>query len=332
MHWSCLRMKRQLSAYLAWLLIASAANISWGQPPDGRPQERPRRAARIPEGVRVERDLPYVPDGHPRQRVDLYLPRRDAHTTASAPWPLVIWIHGGAWRGGDRFPCPIVYLTEHGYAVASIGYRLSSDAIFPAQIHDCKAAIRFLRANANRWGLDPQRFGAWGASAGGHLAALVGTSGNHTELEGDLGTTSASSAVQAVCDYFGPVDLLQMGAQSGPDSRLDHDGPNSPESLLLGAPVQTVPDRARMANPITYIDPADPPMLIVHGDADPLVPYQQSQMLHEALQQAGVESALVIVPGGGHGPFNGQEHLNRAVKFFDSHLKPNSAPPPQQPQ
>lgn len=273
--------------------------------------------SQIPDNVLAHRDIAYVTDGHERQQLDLYLPKE----TGDQALPLVIWIHGGGWRNGNRFPCPALFLTQHGYAVASLGYRLSDAATFPAQIHDCKSAIRYLRSKAKEFNIDPKRFGVWGSSAGGHLVALVGTSGNASELEGDLGVTGVSSGVQAVCDYFGPTDLLKMDAQSGPNSRIDHDADDSPESKLLGGPLQDQIEPARRANPITYVDRDDPPFFIVHGDADPLVPHQQSEMLHVALESAKVSTQLVIVPGGGHGPFRDEDQLQAVQAFFDRVLK-----------
>lgn len=274
--------------------------------------------AKIPDNVRAQQHVPYVTDGHERQKLDIYIPK----TESNQPRPLVVWIHGGGWKNGNRFPCPALFLTQHGYAVASLGYRLTDAAIFPAQIHDCKSAIRYLRKNASELGVDPDRFGVWGSSAGGHLVALCGTSGNAPQLEGTVGVTGQSSSVQAVCDYYGPTDLLKMASQSDPNPRIDHDAPDSPESKLLGGPIQQKPDLGRLANPITHVDGSDPPFLIVHGDADPLVPHQQSRMLHDALKAANVPSELVIVPGGGHGPFRNPEQLQRVRKFFDTVLHP----------
>jgi acetyl esterase/lipase len=277
-----------------------------------------RARNRVPETVVQRRDIAYVADGHERQKLDLYFPK----DRTSAPLPVVIWVHGGGWQNGNRYPCPALFLTEAGYAVASLGYRLSDEAIFPAQIHDCKAAIRFLRSHAEEYGIDPQQFGVWGSSAGGHLVALLGTSGNAPELEGTPGATSTSSEVQAVCDYFGPTNLLKMASQSGANSRIDHDAPGSPESKLLGGPLQQQVELAGKANPMAYIDGGDPPFLIVHGDEDPLVPNQQSRMLFDALRAAKVSAELVIVPGGQHGPFREPEQLQRVRTFFDQHLKP----------
>lgn len=276
------------------------------------------RPGRIPENVRALRDIPYVESGHERQKLDIYLPKQ----TTPELMPLVIWIHGGGWKSGNRFPCPALWLTQKGFVVASLGYRLSGSAVFPAQIHDCKAAIRHLRANAMQYRIDENHIGVWGSSAGGHLVALVGTTGNTSELDGNVGMHApTSSRVQAVCDYYGPTDLLRMADQAGPNSKLDHDAKDSPESKLLGGPLQSKQQLARQANPITYVDPEDPPFLIVHGSADPLVPLGQSKLLNDSLQSSGVDTQLIVVPGGGHGPFRQPEQLNQVADFFRLHLQ-----------
>jgi acetyl esterase/lipase len=247
------------------------------------------------DGLTTHRDLAYVSGGHPRQTLDLYLP------AATAPLPLIIWIHGGAFRMGSKADdVPTDYLAL-GYAVASINYRLSQHALFPAQIEDCKAAVRWLRANAARYHLDPARFAAWGSSAGGHLAAMLGTTGAASDLE--VGQhLDLSSRVQAVVDYYGPTDFLQMDAQRPPDGML-HDPADSPESQLVGGAIQQHPERVARANPITYVGAKTPPFLVVHGDHDPLVPYQQSVILAAALTAAGTALSFYTVVGGGHGHF-----------------------------
>ena len=284
-----------------------------------REDQTPRRN-NLPEAASVQRNLEYVPDGHPRQVLDFYTPE----TPASEPPPLVVWIHGGGWRAGSKDrPRGVRRLLREGFAVASLNYRLSQHATFPAQAHDCKAALRFLRKNAKRLGFDPNRIGVWGASAGGHLAALIGVSSGAKELEGKLGATEVSSRVQAVCDWFGPTDLLRMNEQAGDNGALDHDAPNSPESILLGGPLQQSPQQAALANPIRYVRRDAPPFLIMHGSEDRLVPPQQSRMLHAALRKVGAPADLVIVDGAGHG-FRDAESLERVVTFFREQL--GSAP------
>lgn len=253
-------------------------------------------------------------------KLDLYTPGENV----DAPRPLVVWIHGGAWRAGDKQRCPAVRLVSRGYIVASINYRLSQQAIFPAQIYDCKAAIRWLRANAEMYHIDPARIGVWGSSAGGHLVALLGTSGGVSELSDPrLGNADQSSRVQAVCDFFGPTDLLQMDAHALAAAPFKHDAADSPESLLIGGPIQENRDKAARANPISFVSKDDPPFLILHGDQDPLVPLHQSQLLADALQQVGVEHEFHTIEGYGHG-FGGNRDVNQLVDtFFDKILKPS---------
>ena len=312
-------MTRRITVILALGLAVLAACPAFAQEPRAKAKaQRPSS----PEGVRIERDLAYGPHKE-RNTLDLYLP-----TEGEAPRPLVIWIHGGAWRGGskDGGPRPAMQLLRRGYAVASINYRLSQHAHFPAQIEDCKAAVRFLRASASTYGLDADHFGVWGGSAGGHLVALLGTSGDVKELEGDGSNPGVSSRVQAVCDIFGPANLLTIAAQSGPHSTIQHDASDSPESLLLGGPVLDRKDAARRASPVTYITKDDPPFLIVHGDKDTTVPVGQSRELHAALQKAGVDSTLMIIPGAGHSPeILTPEVIRAVVMFFDKHLKGRAA-------
>jgi acetyl esterase/lipase len=269
---------------------------------------------RLPEGSMVYRDLAYVTNGHPRQKLDLYLPKEGKDL------PLVINIHGGAWQGGSKeMDVPLAYLAR-GYAVASINYRLSQHSIFPAQIEDCKAAVRWLRANAARYNLDAAHFAAWGSSAGGHLAAMLGTTGESKTF--DVGEDLAfSSRVQAVVDYFGPTDFLQMDAHRVSSGQV-HDPSNSPDSRLIGGMLQDNKDKAAKANPISYVTKAAPPFLICHGDADPLVPNHQSELLEAALKQAGVPVTFYTVKGAGHGGFNDPRVPELTQEFLAKYLKP----------
>jgi acetyl esterase/lipase len=269
------------------------------------------------EGVTIHRDLPYVDSGHARQKLDLYLPEK-----SEGKLPVILWIHGGAWAAGSKDQCPAVRYTKEGYAVASLGYRLSSDAIFPAQIEDCKAAVRWLRAHADQYHLDSAHFAAWGSSAGGHLVALLGASGEAGEFE--VGANlDQSSRVQAVCDFFGPTDLLQMDAHAIPEARLKHDPANSPESRLIGGAIQENKSKAARANPIGYIGKQTPPYLIVHGDKDPTVPHHQSELLFDALKKAGISAHFHTIKGEGHGGpgFNSRDVTEMVSAFFERHLK-----------
>lgn len=279
-------------------------------------QQKGRAAsAQLPEGAIVHRDIPYVTDGHERQKLDLYLPKSEDKL------PVIIWIHGGAWLAGSKdFMVPLEYLAD-GYALASINYRLSQHAIYPAQIKDCKAAVRWLRANAQKYNLDPNHFAAWGTSAGGHLAALLGTTADVNDFdEGE--NLSASSRVQAIGDYFGPTDFLQMDKHRLTNGMI-HNNQDSPESKLIGGNIQGNPEKVTRANPITYVTSDDAPFLIIHGDNDPLVPHHQSELLEDALKKANVEVSFYTVKGGRHGRFKDPNVPKITREFFRKHLKEN---------
>jgi acetyl esterase/lipase len=277
------------------------------------------RARGLPEGTSVARGLEYVKGGHERQRLDLYLPAK-----TDAPVPVIVWIHGGAWSGGSKdYPGDAVSFVGKGYAVASIGYRLSQHAIFPAQIEDCKAAVRWLRANAKTNNLDPDHIAVWGASAGGHLAALVGVTGNVKDFDGKDSNADQSSRVQAVVDFFGPTDFLQMDAHALKGAFLKHDPANSPESRLIGGAIQQNVEKVTRANPIHYVSKDAPPFLIAHGEQDPLVPCHQSELLFNALKKAGIEVTLQKIPAAGHGgrEFSADKLQNTVHEFLDKHLR-----------
>ena len=262
----------------------------------------------VPTGTKVHVDIPYVARGGSQQQLDLFLLQAPGEGV-----PLVVWIHGGEFRTGSKAQNVPLWLLDEGYAVASVNYRLSGQAVFPAQIEDCKAAVRWLRANARHHGIDAGRIAAWGESAGGHLAAMVGTSCevNAFDVGGNLGV---SSRVAAVIDFFGPTDFLQMDAHRLP-AGLVHDSPDSPESLVVGGPIQENKSNVARANPITYVTKDAPPFLIVHGNADPLVPHHQSELLESALKAAGVPVTFYTVKGGGHGRFTDPE-VPRLVRQF----------------
>lgn len=270
--------------------------------------------------------------------LDLYAP-----TTPAGPAPLLIWVHGGGWQAGthNNVPAAALALRDNGFAVASVEYRLSGEAIFPAQIHDVKGAVRFLRANAPTYNLDPDRFGAWGSSAGGHLVALLGTSGGVAAAEGTTGGNAGlSSRVQVVVDYFGPTDLLRMNLDvtTPPGSTIDHDSPASPESHLIGfddpgqgvgvlranqgnpsPPFPALMALVTLANPVVHASADDPPTLIAHGENDTLVPIRQSERLFEALDAAGVEAPFTRVAGAGHGGLGAATDTS-AQRFIRKHL------------
>lgn len=306
-----MRTRRLLKPALV-MLLASLPQRS--AQPSGAPQP-----ASLPDGAIAHRDLAYVTGGHERQKLDLYLP------AAGTNLPLIIHIHGGAFKMGSKDQgVPLEYLRE-GCALASLNYRLSQHAKFPAQIQDCKAAVRWLRAHAAEYRLDPARFAAWGPSAGGHLAAMLGTTGDSQEL--DVGAhLSQSSRVQAVVDYFGPTDFLQMDAHRLPTG-MTHDPADSPESQLMGGAIQENKEKAARANPITYVTADDPPFLICHGDQDPLVPHHQSELLAAALKKAGVPVTFYTVQGAGHGGFRDPQVAPLTQEFLAKHLKLPPTPP-----
>jgi acetyl esterase/lipase len=263
--------------------------------------------------ARELKDIPYVKNGTERQRLDLFLP---ANATASSR-PLVVWVHGGGWQAGSKADCPARWLVTRGYAVASIGYRLSQTAKFPAQIEDCKAAIRWLRAHAKEYGIDASHVGAWGASAGGHLVSLLGTTGGKGAFdEGE--NLDQSSAVNCVVDWFGPTDFLHYGDPAW--TQLDT--PESAVSQLIGGTVSSHQEQAKLASPVTYVDAKSAPFLIMQGDKDGLVPLQQSELLNTALSKAGVPSTLKVIGGAGHGgkQFFSIDNIAAIATFFDRYL------------
>lgn len=249
------------------------------------------------QGVELLRDVVFGTGGGRDLKMHIVLPKPKAPN----PSPVFVWIHGGGWQGGNKEGGigQVAPLVRKGFVGATIEYRLTGEAPFPAQIEDCKCAIRYLRAHAEKYNLDPKRIAVGGSSAGGHLVALLGTSSGVTELEGSGGWTEESSSVQAVVDLYGPTDFKAFVTTKGFES---HNRDGSPESKLLGGgEVATNVEGIRKVNPITYVDKADPPFLIIHGADDKTVPVNQSTALHEALQTAGVSSDLHVIEEAGHG-------------------------------
>ncbi len=274
-------------------LFLIASFISLFMSDAGNAQQR-ARSPKIPDDVEIVRDVVFGKGGDRELKLHLAFPKQ----RADKPLPVYVWVHGGGWRKGSKESGigHLVRMTRQGYAGATIEYRLSGEATFPAQIEDCKCAIRFLRAHADKYGINPDRIAVGGSSAGGHLVALLGTTGDVKELEGSGGWPDQSSRVQAVVDLYGPTDLVKFV-----QTYKSHAKPDSPESHLLGGPVLDHLDRAKRANPITYVDASAPPFLIFHGSADGVVPPNQSELLHAALGKAGVKSELHILEGAGHG-------------------------------
>jgi acetyl esterase/lipase len=311
---------------LALLIIAvtcAAADPATTPPTTAPAQPPPPKkpfADKIPPDVKVIPDLEYVPGGGKWQSLDLYLPKGGAGKI-----PLVVFVHGGGWNSGtDKDWHPSFHdLLANGFAVATINYRLVPSALWPAQIFDTKAAVRWLRAHAADYNLDPDRFGVWGHSAGGHLAAMMGTTNGNASLEGDEGVKGVSSDVQAACDWSGPSDLVTAYDQMPPNSPL-----YKVDLALVGGPSPNVKDALKNASPITYVNSKSVPFLIEQGANDNIVPLTQSTELNNALQKAGVESTQVVVPGADHGVV---PHLSQGpsapdvyapvTAFFEKHLK-----------
>jgi len=233
---------------------------------------------------------------------------------------VVVWLNSGVFAPGAKDPTPAAALTNSGYAIASIEYRTGSEAPFPAQLHDAKAAIRWLRANAEQYNLDASNIGVWGFGGGGNLAALLGTTGDMAELEGDLGNPDQSSSVQAVVDFSGPVDLLRMDA-AGENPRST--AADAPEAVWIGGPLLDNQEKVRAVNPVTYISEDDPPFLLVHGTADAEVPTSQSQILVSALKVAGLNATLDLQVGVPHdvGSLLTQPVLETVAGFLDQQLR-----------
>jgi acetyl esterase/lipase len=302
------------------LLVAAAGLLAGpGSVVQSAVPPQPKWPGQIPDTVKLIADVPYAGTDNPVQTLDLVLPVKRAED----PLPVVVYVHGGAWLAVDKsfgLPPVIPYAASGQYAGVTIGYRLSGEATWPAQIHDCKAAIRWIRANAAKYGLDADRIGVWGDSAGGHLVAILGTSGDVPAMNGRLGPNAdLSSRVACVVDFFGPTDLLRMVQVAPPES--DQDAANWPETRLIGGPIQDNPEKVASASPLTYVTADDPPFLIVHGTQDPIVPFNQSELLHAALAKAGVPSTLIAVEGAGHGTGFPPEAGKLARRFFDDHLR-----------
>ena len=283
----------------------------------------------------VHRELNYaIAVGFRRLSMDIWLPRN----TDGAPVPVVVWIHGGAFQLGDRRELPPTYepdsvfrlLNEAGIACATVDYRHALEAPFPAQLHDIKAAVRYLRHHADVLGIDPERIGAWGESAGGHLAALLGLTGNRADLEGGLGVQGQPSSVGAVVDFYGVSSLTQMppmeattSFMSGPLLAAVPEGVSlEPGPMLVGNSHD--PALLDAASPLGYVTAGAPPFLLIHGDSDGLVPLSQSELLADALANVGAQQELIAVEGGDHCFFFAEDQLDRilrtAVSFFAKEL------------
>ena len=300
-----------------FFLLALLATAAFAEPP--KPAPKPFA---LPAGIRMEKDIAYIEGGDPAQKLDIYVPEK----SADKPLPLVVHIHGGGWWAGSKYPCPIALMVLKGYAVASVEYRFSKVAKFPAQIQDCQAAIRWLRAHAKQYNFDNDHVGVIGGSAGGHLSALVGTSGGKKAFASIGGNEDQSDRVQAVCDIFGPTDFSTVMQQAADDKNVKNifafNTPTDPYSSLIGTKLDDKP-RADAVSPVRYVSKDNPPFLILHGTHDTLVPLAQSEELAALLKEKGVEVWLQRLPGSGHGvgAFGRPSVTQLTQNFFDKHLK-----------
>jgi acetyl esterase/lipase len=307
---------RRLCALLPAIMLAVAVAVAvaaHAQPPaGGNPQAPPGRGAGgqggLPGPAPSLANLDYAPaepatsNGH---KVDLYIP-----AGAAKPLPIVIWTAGSAWMGDsgkNGAQGLAAQLNPAGYAVAGVSIRSSSQVKFPGQLHDIKSAIRWLRANAAKYSLDANHIAIVGDSSGGWTSAMAAVTGDAPEMEGTVGTTGVSSAVQAAVAFYPPTNFLAMDFWalrpcSGPAC---HDSVGSPESRLIGCAIQSCPDKVKAASPLTYISPADPPIMILHGNSDPLVPHNQGERLYMALNKACKDAIFISLPKAPHGNWNG---------------------------
>lgn len=268
-----------------------------------------------PEGYIAVRDLDYAGEDNPRQKLDLYLPEKPPGKLL----PLIAYIHGGGWEGGSKDEAGVTlhFIKQGGYAGASIGYRLTHEAHWPAQVYDVKAALRWLKLHAKDHGIDPDRIALFGISAGGHLVSLLGTSHGVKSLEGDVGKPGDSVRPVCIANFCGPANFLTF---YGKGSIIDADKPGSAIAKLFGGPMSKHLEEARAASPVTYVTKDDPPFLHIHGSADNIVPYAQAEEFDAALDKAGVSSTLLTGRDAPH-VFFSKDLIDNMQTFFDKHLQ-----------
>lgn len=303
-------------------VLALAAALSAAEETPAAPAPKPE--FKVPDDLEMVKDISYSRDGNPLCKMDILRLKK----LPKSPMPVLVWIHGGGFVSGSRKDGygKLVRFAQRGYLCATIDYRLAYEKPFPGQLQDCKCAIRFLRAHAKEYNLDPKHIGVWGASAGGNLVAMLGVTGGIKEFEGDGGWEKESSRVQAVVDYYGMTDFLAIYelAKAGKSTErfLPMDGKES-ISHLLGVPKYFEhPDLCRKASPTTYASKDDAPFYIFHGDLDPLTPHSQGELLNSVLRKAGVDSTFYLVKGGKHGWPPREDVDSRIDKFLDKHLRP----------
>lgn len=285
-----------------FVILAIVGGLLWNLPRTA-PAQAP--AAKAAQNVEFVPDVEYGKAGERSLKLDVIRPTQPAGKSL----PIVVWIHGGGWQGGDKSSGRgrLAALVGSGnYVGFSIGYRLSGEAIWPAQAHDCKAALRWIRANAEKYGANPDKIGLWGSSAGGHLVSLLGTSSDVKELDGANGSPGVSMKVTCVVDFCGPADFTNFRHPA--------------VEKLFGATYDRASEQARLASPVAHVTADDPPFLVVHGTADGTVPFAQGESFHQALKKAGVNSTLLVLEKGSHN-IGGNEVLARVRNFFERHLR-----------
>jgi acetyl esterase/lipase len=310
------------------VIFALAAATDWAVQPVFRPaagHNPPAPPYQPPPGVRVKRDIEYVPGGGPAQSLDLYFPEQPGKT----PLPLLVWIHGGGWMRGDKNPSVAIHFVERGYVLASVDYRVSTDAVFPAQIQDCQAAIRFLRSNAAKYGVDPEHIGVWGNSAGAHLCNLLGVAGGQNAFPPVGDYLDQSDRVQAVCAFCGPTDLHTIRTQAEMHSDvktvISFNTAKDPYSNLIGVPLGQDVEKELAASPVHYVrqSPGNLSFLLVHGTADQYVPFAQAEEFADVLRKNEVNVILQRLPGADHPSkaFYMPPVQQLVESFFDQTLK-----------
>lgn len=321
-------MKLYLIAFIALNILVAATAAFGAAAPEPKPAvaAKPKPALVIPADLELIKDVAYSPDANKLHKLDILRLKKLPKTAM----PVLVWIHGGGFVGGAKADGykHLMRFAKRGYLCASINYRFAYEKHFPGQLEDCKCAIRFLRAHAKQYNLDADHIGVWGASAGGNLVAMLGTTGGVKEFEGTGGWEKFSSRVQAVVDYYGMTDfnaINELVKQGKATQRfMDRSGKDSVSHLLGVEKWWENPELCRKASPTTYVSKDDPPFYIFHGDLDPLTNHEQGELLNERLRKAGVESDFYLVVGGKHGWPPRKDVDSKVDAFLDKHLRKKS--------